>query len=85
MAAQIRHDALTQPHPRTIQSSQRSASASAAGLRQQKWRQEQEKEWDRHLRKLQQCICDLLIKNQQLRQSLESTIGRPRLEAENEQ
>jgi hypothetical protein len=85
MAAQIPNDALTQPHPRNIQSSQRSASAPAAGLRQQKWRQEQEKEWDRHLRKLQQCICDLLIKNQQLRQSLESTIGRPHLEAENEQ
>jgi hypothetical protein len=84
MAAQIRHDAFTQPRSRIIDPSHSLASASAAGLRQQKWRQEQEKEWDRHLQKLQQCICDLLIKNQQLRESLESTKGRPHLEAENE-
>jgi hypothetical protein len=39
---------------------------------QQKWRQEQEKEWESHLTSLQQCICELLVKNQKLRDSLMS-------------
>jgi hypothetical protein len=39
---------------------------------QQKWRQEQEKEWESHLTSLQQCICELLVKNQKLRDSLTS-------------
>jgi hypothetical protein len=36
-----------------------------------------EKEWEGHLRNLQQCICELLIKNQQLRVSLMSATNPP--------
>lgn len=50
--------------------------ASVVAWQQQKWRQEQEKEWDSHLRSLQQCICELLIKNQKLRDSLTSAKSR---------
>jgi hypothetical protein len=45
---------------------------SAAGWQQEKWDQGPEKEYDAHLRNLQQYICELLIKNQQLRWLLES-------------
>lgn len=31
---------------------------------------EQEKHWSRNLQSLQECICELLIKNQELRMSL---------------
>jgi hypothetical protein len=48
------------------------SSALAAGCQRQKWQQEQEKEWECHLRNLRQCLCELLIRNQQLRESLMS-------------
>jgi hypothetical protein len=46
-------------------------SASAAGLRLQEWQEEQEGEWESRLSDLQLCICELLMKNQQLRWLLE--------------
>jgi hypothetical protein len=48
------------------------AGAPAAGQRQGEWDRGQEKEWECRLRDLQDCICELLIKNQQLRWLLES-------------
>jgi hypothetical protein len=47
-------------------------NASAAGWWQQQWHKEQEREWENRLSDLRQCICELLIKNQQLRDSLTS-------------
>jgi hypothetical protein len=47
-------------------------NASAAEWRQQQWHKEQEREWENRLSDLRQCICELLIKNQQLRESLTS-------------
>lgn len=54
-----------------------SRSASAARWQQRKWQQEQEREWEGHLRCLHQCICEVLVKNQQLRESLRSTTNHP--------
>jgi hypothetical protein len=52
------------------------AGAPAAGRRQGEWERGQEKEWECRLRDLQYCICELLIKNQQLRWLLESATNR---------
>jgi hypothetical protein len=72
MAAQLRQDALTQSRRGDIELAQHLVSACAAAWQQQRWHQEQEKEWEGHLKSLQQCICELLIKNQNLRDSLMS-------------
>ncbi len=73
MTAQLRQDPLTQSPAGDVGPAHGPTYASATRWRQQKWGQEQEKEWEGHLQSLQQCICELLIKNQQLRASLEST------------
>ena len=52
------------------------ASASAARWWQEHWNQEDEKEYEARLKNLQQWICELLIKNQKLRESLESATNR---------
>jgi hypothetical protein len=59
-------------------------SASGAGWQQLKWRQEQERVWEGHLRSLQQCIGELLIKNQRLRTPLSSTTNHRYREPDNE-
>jgi hypothetical protein len=72
MAARLRHDPHTQlPHGR-MEPAQNWTSACVAAWQQQKWCQEQENEWEDHLQSLQQCMRELLIKNQQLRVSLTS-------------
>lgn len=84
MAAQQRQDHPIQPSRGNLGSMQTLTSTSAASWQQQKWRQEQEKEWESHLRSLQQCICELLIKNQKLRESLTSAKNLRREEIVNE-
>lgn len=81
MAANQRQDRPTQSAPRNIESAQH--FASVAGWQQLKWRQEQEREWEGHLKSLQQCIGELLIKNQWLRTPLLSTTNH-RMEVANE-
>jgi hypothetical protein len=49
--------------------------ASGAGWQQEKWNEGQEKEWEARLRNLEQYICELLIKNQQLRELLGARPG----------
>jgi hypothetical protein len=56
--------------PDDVRFGQGLTNASIAGWRQQKWHQELEQEWEGRLSELQQCICELMIKNQQLRESL---------------
>lgn len=73
MAIQLRQDALSESPRGGLEAAHRSMSASAAGWRQHKWHQDLEEEWEGRLSELQQCICELLIKNQQLRESLKST------------
>lgn len=69
MRAQPQQDSLTQSLPGVIKPPGNLMSASVAEWQQQKWRQDQEKEWEGHLRSLQKCICELLTKNEKLRDS----------------
>lgn len=73
MAAQLRQNCLTESAPRNIERAKHLISTSAAGWQQQKWYQQQERQWEGRLNDLQQCICELLIKDQQLRESQGST------------
>ena len=73
MAAQLRQTVLAQSPPRNIERAKNLISTSAAVWQQQKWYQQQERQWEGRLNDLQQCICELLIKNQQLRESQGST------------
>lgn len=73
MAAQLRQTFLTESPPRNIERAESLISTSAAGWQKQKWYQQQERQWEGRLNDLQQCICELLIKNQQLRESQGST------------
>jgi len=73
MAIQLRQDAQTESTRGNLRPPLRLMSASASEWRRQKWHQELEQEWQGRLSDLQQCICELLIKNQQLRESLRST------------
>ena len=84
MAAHQRQDRPTQSAPRNIEPAQQFTSASVAGWQQLKWRQEQEREWEGNLRSLQQCIGELLIKNQRLRNPLPSTTNHRYREPDNE-
>ena len=83
MTKQLRQDPLIQSSPRHVVPMQDSTNVSAADWRQHKWHQEQEREWECRLSDLQQCVCELLIKNQQLRQSLTSAT-RPSKESAHE-
>jgi hypothetical protein len=83
MAAQERQDHLTQSPSGNIEPARHLTSASGAGWQLLKWRQEQEREWEGHLRSLQQCIGELLIKNQRLRNPLPSTTNHRYREPDN--
>jgi hypothetical protein len=72
MAAQLRQDFLTESRPRNIERAKNLISTSAE-WQQQKWHQQQERQWEGRLNDLQQCIGELLIKNQRLRESEGST------------
>jgi hypothetical protein len=84
MAAHQRQDRPVQPAARNIEPAQQFTNASVARWQQLKWRQEQEREWEGHLRSLQQCIGELLIKNQELRNRPSSTTNHRYAEADNE-
>ena len=84
MAAHQRQDRRTQSAPRNIGRAQQFTSGSVAGWQQLKWRQEQEREWEGHLRSLQQCIGELLLANRELRTPLASTTNHRYREPVNE-
>jgi hypothetical protein len=71
MSGQLRHEPLNRSPLGDVGQAHCPTSATA-GWQQQMWHKKQEKEWEGHLSSLQQCICELLIKNQKLRESLAS-------------
>jgi hypothetical protein len=83
MTEQLGQDLFSQPSPRGVVPAQDSTNTSASEWRHLKWHQEQEREWQCRLSDLRQCICELLIKNQQLRQSL-TTATQPGKESAHE-
>jgi hypothetical protein len=81
MAAQPYQEPFAQAHAGTLEPVQRLRSASVAGRRHEQPDQRVEEQWHERLRSLQRCICELLIKNQQLRMALESTTNHQAREA----
>lgn len=73
MGAQLQRELVTESPACDFGTGPGLLSASAAGWRAQKWSRDLEKEWQGRLNDLQQCICELLVKNQQLRESIKST------------
>lgn len=84
MAAHQRHVRPAQSASGNIQPARHLTSASGDGWQRLKWRQEQEREWEGHLRSLQQCIGELLITNRELRTPLPSTTNHRFRESDNE-
>ncbi len=84
MAAHQRQDSPAQSASRNIESAQHFTSASVAGWQQLKWGQEQEREWEGHLRSLRQCIGELLITSRELRPPPPSTTNHRYREPDNE-
>jgi hypothetical protein len=72
MIDQLRQEPFTESSARDAESAQDLMCASATRWQQQKWHRDQAREWERRLNDLQQCICELLFKNQQLRERLMS-------------
>jgi hypothetical protein len=81
MATQPYQELFVQARANTIEPVQRLRGASVAGLRHEQPRHGLEEEWHERLRSLECCICELLIKNQQLRMALESTTNHQAEEA----
>lgn len=68
MTDRLRQESVTRSPLGDMESVQDLMRASSAGRVQQEFYREQE--WKSRLSALQQCICELLIKNQQLRELL---------------
>ena len=75
MAAQQRQEPFAQALAGPLAPVERGTSATVAGARAEQPEKVSEEEWQERLRGLQQLICELLIKNEQLRISLESAKG----------
>jgi len=58
------------PLPGYTASAQRQTDAVEARMQYEEPGQEREEDWRRSLQSLQECICELLIRNQELRMSL---------------
>ncbi len=84
MAAQHRQEHQAQSASVNIGRARHLASASGPGWQQLKWRREQEREWEGHLRSLQQCIGELLIKTRELRTLLPPSTNHRCRETDNE-
>jgi hypothetical protein len=65
-----RHRESRAPLPGYTASAQRQADAAEARPQCEDPGQEREEDWRRSLHSLQECICELLIRNQELRMSL---------------
>jgi|HubBroStandDraft_1064217.scaffolds.fasta_scaffold1837777_2 hypothetical protein len=72
MTAQQRQEPVGQAPAGITPPLQHLTSATVAGLRHEHSYEEPEEDWQLRLRSSQQWICELLIKNQQLRMLLES-------------
>lgn len=70
MAAPEREQPLAQGIVGTIVTVERSANASAERPERERWMERIEEETRGRLEDLQRCVCELLIKNQQLRMAL---------------
>jgi hypothetical protein len=70
MATQARREHLAQTNPEAIALGQQTERALTERHGHEAWKQRMEETWQGHLQTLQQCVCELLVKNQQLRMAL---------------
>ncbi len=71
MATHQRQEPVAQTHAEVVVPlEQRSKNPSTERARHEQWERRIEEDWQMHLETLQQCICELLIKNQRLRMEL---------------
>jgi hypothetical protein len=70
MATQRRQEHFAQMDSGVISPEQRTKGAPSDRRGHKEWEQRIEKDWQSHLESLQQCVCELLLKNQQLRIAL---------------
>ena len=78
-----RHRESRSPLPGCTASAQRQTDVVEPRTQYEEPRQEREEDWRRSLRSLQECICELLIRNQELRMSLlDSATNHPSREAD---
>jgi len=82
MTDQMRQRCLTRLLPGDVEP-ELDSIAHAAGRDEREWYQAQERARDVLIGDLQECICELLIKNQQLRWLLESERSKKREEFKN--
>jgi hypothetical protein len=68
MAAQKRQDYFVQTNGGAIAPGQKRSPNERHG--HEEWKQRTEADWQSQLETLQQCVCELLLKNQQLRMEL---------------
>jgi hypothetical protein len=84
MTGEQRQEPLTESSSRDVELVRDLMTASAVRWQQQKWYQEQERQWERRLSDLQQYICELLFKNQKLRELLMSATNNESRESTHE-
>jgi hypothetical protein len=70
MATQKREQHFARMTPRVISFEQRMKMALIERRGHEEWKRGLEEDWQSHLETLQKCVCELLLKNQQLRMAL---------------
>ncbi len=70
MAAQMRQEHLAQANSGAIALEQSTERALTERRGHEEWMQRVDEAWQGHLETLQQYVCELLLKNQQLRMAL---------------
>lgn len=75
MAIQRRREHFAQTNSGAITPEQSTERAFIERHGHEEWKQRIEASWQGHLETLQQCVCELLLKNQQLRMALMAANG----------
>ena len=75
MVDRQRQDVPVTASSHTIVAAQHLIRASGIEVKQEQANEKGEEEWQVRLRALQDCICELLVKNQQLRTTLASVMA----------
>jgi hypothetical protein len=70
---------ITQTSPGGISPEQRAKRALSERRGREEWKQRIEEDWQSQFERLQQCVCELLLKNRQLRMALMAADERDRI------
>jgi hypothetical protein len=70
---------ITQTNSGVISLEPGAKGAPSERRRHEEWEQRAEEDWQSHFERLQQCVCDLLLNNQQLKMALMTADERDRV------